>query len=476
MIQVSISFIKNGKHLLLSTIGYLWVVITSAQPATLAPNELVDWIRKYHPIALQADLRIDQARASVRIARGGFDPVLENETAQKTWNGRMYYYYNRPELKLPTWFGMTVHAGQEFLAGNETSPTDTKGESNYLGVSLSLAKNLLMDKRRAALRTAQVLREASEVEKRIALNDLIKEGLNAYWEWVRASMQEEAIRKTWEANLQRRELIRTLVRAGDRPPIDTIEANTQVFHWEGQWAQAQLQVDTKRRDLSNFLWSAQEIPVELPAVVQPEEQAKKMEWSNGKDSELEELLKQLPNQNPALQLFPFRLQRLQIERKLQFQELLPDLRFQYNQLGSGYSWANTWKQPLFENNYQYGLKLAIPLRLSQGRGGYEQAKLNIRITNLEQDLRQRKLENEVRNLYQSCQTTRLQAGLLWEATQGFEQLLQTEVLRFKNGESALFLVNAREVRWMEAKLQWIQTRIRLCQQGVELDYQTGQLL
>lgn len=475
MIRLKISFIKTIRCLLWGTMGCLLTTTLMAQTPTLSPDELVGLIRKYHPIALQTDLRIDQARASVRIARGGFDPVLENETAQKTWNGRMYYYYNRPELKLPTWFGMTVHAGQEFLAGNETLSTETKGESNYVGVSLSLAKNLLMDKRRAALRTAQVLRDASEVEKRLALNDLIKEGLYTYWDWVRAFLQEEAIQNTWQANLQRRELIRLLVRAGDRPPIDTVEVNAQVFHWEGQLAQARLQVEVKRRELSNYLWSDQEKPVELPEQIQPEEAAKKMQRAVGQSSDLDRLLTQLPNQNPTLQLFPYRLKRLQIERKLQFQELLPDLRFQYNQLGRGYSISNTWKQPLFENNFQYGLKLSVPLRLSQGRGGYEQAKLQIRITELEQDLRQRRLENEVRNLFQSCQTTRLQAGLLLDAARGFEQLLQTEVLRFKNGESSLFLVNAREVRWLEAKLQWIQTRIRLCQQEVDLDYQTGQL-
>lgn len=469
------TFIKKCGALLTGLIGSGWMMSLLAQPTTLSTDELVSWIRKYHPIALQADLRIDQARSSVRMARGGFDPVLENETAQKTLDGRMYYYYNRPELKLPTWFGVTVQAGQEFLAGNETLSTDTKGESNYVGVSLSLAKNLLMDKRRAALRTAQVLRDASEVEKRMALNELIKEGLYTYWDWVRAYLQEEAIQNTWQANLQRRELIRTLVRAGDRPPIDTVEVNTQVFHWEGQLAQARLQVEIKRRELSNYLWSDQEKPVELPEQIQPEEGAKKMQRNTVQPPDLNLLLTQLPNRNPTLQLFPYRLKRLQIERKLQFQELLPDLRFQYNQLGRGYSMVNTWKQPLFENNFQYGLKLSVPLRLSQGRGGYEQAKLQIRITELEQDLRQRRLENEVRNLFQSCQTSRLQAGLLMEATRGFEQLLQTETLRFNNGESSLFLVNTRELRWLEAKLQWIQVGIRLCQQEVDLDYQTGQL-
>ena len=109
MIRIKTSFIQTTRILLLGTFGLLGALGSMGQTATLSPDELVDWIRKYHPVALQADLRIDQARSSVRMARGGFDPVLENETAQKTWNGRMYYYYNRPELKLPTWFGHRHH-------------------------------------------------------------------------------------------------------------------------------------------------------------------------------------------------------------------------------------------------------------------------------------------------------------------------------------------------------------------------------
>jgi outer membrane protein TolC len=475
MIRIKTSFIQTTRILLLGTFGLLGALGSMGQTATLSPDELVDWIRKYHPVALQADLRIDQARSSVRMARGGFDPVLENETAQKTWNGRMYYYYNRPELKLPTWFGMSVHAGQEFLAGNETLSTDTKGESNYVGVSLSLAKNLLMDKRRAALRTAQVVREASEVEKRIALNDLIKGGLDAYWEWVRAFEQVALTQKIFSASEQRLNLVRTMYAQGDRPAMDTLEAWSQVQQLAGMLNEAELQWQTQRRELSNYLWAADMVAYLIPDTIQPDAASRRMQAAILSDEMAKTWVKELPQQNPVLQRFPFKLQELNIERKLKFQELLPDLRFQYNQLGKGYDYASTWKQPLFQNNFQYGLKLEMPLRLSMGRGAYQLAKQKIRETQLDQTWKQWNLENKLQN--RILESSALQKQIDWQesATRGFEQLMSIEMLRFQQGESSLFLVNTREVRWLESSSKLLQLKMKSKQTRVAIDQLMGNL-
>jgi outer membrane protein TolC len=475
MIRIKTSFIQTTRILLLGTFGLLGALGSMGQTATLSPDELVNWIRKFHPVALQADLRIDQARSSVRMARGGFDPVLENETAQKTWNGRMYYYYNRPELKLPTWFGMSVHAGQEFLAGNETLSTDTKGESNYVGVSLSLAKNLLMDNRRAALRTAQVVREASEVEKRIALNDLIKDGLDAYWEWVRAFEQVALTKKIFSASEQRLNLVRTMYAQGERPAMDTLEAWSQVQQLAGMLNEAELQRQTQRRELSNYLWADDLVAYLIPDTIQPDASSRRMQAAVLSDEMAKTWVKELPQQNPVLQRFPFKLQELNIERKLKFQELLPDLRFQYNQLGKGYDYASTWKQPLFQNNFQYGLKLEMPLRLSMGRGAYQLTKQKIRETQLDQSWKQWSLENKLQN--RILESSALQKQIDWQegATRGFEQLMSIEMLRFRQGESSLFLVNTREVRWLESSSKLLQLKMKSKQTRVAIDQLMGNL-
>ena len=448
---------------------------STAQAPTLSPEELVDWIRKFHPISLQATIRIDQANSTVRIARAGFDPVLENETAQKTWNDRMYYYYNRPELSLPTWFGTTFYAGREFIAGNELLPSDTRGETNYLGVSVPLAKNLLMDKRRATLRTAQVLQKASVIERRIALNDLIKEGLYTYWEWVRAYEQVQVTKQTFQASEQRLSLIRIGYQNGDRPAMDTLEAWAQVQQLAGMLAEAELQWQTLQRDLSNFLWKADAVAYDLPPAVEPDPRSRKLNPDSLGMTKETNLTEQLRIQNPQLQRYPLKLQELDIDKRLKFQDLLPDVRFQYNQLGKGYDFAKTLSQPFFENNFRYGLRMQLPLRLSLGRGSYQLAKQKIRETELEQTWKQWGMENKLQNRLIEFNTLLQQIQLQETATQGFLQLRNLETMRFRQGESSLFLVNAREIRWLESVSKLLQLKTKRKQTRVAIDHLMGNL-
>ncbi len=467
--------IKKLRTLLVGiTLGWLPSAL-SAQTPTLSPEELVDWIRKYHPIALQADLRIDQAASSLLIARSGFDPLLENETAQKTWDGKMYYYYNRPELSLPTWFGTTFYAGQEFLAGNETLSTDTKGETNYIGVSVPLAKNLLMDKRRAALRTAQVLQKASVVERRIALNDLIKEGLYTYWEWVRAYEQVQVTRQTYQASEQRLQLIRVGYQQGDRPAMDTLEAWSQVQQLAGLLSEAELNWQVQLRDLSNFLWKAEAVAYDLPPMVEPDAVSRKLATEALKEPGTGTWVENLRTQNPLLQRYPLKFQELNIERRLKLQDLLPDIRFQYNQLGRGYDFTKTWSQPFFENNFRYGLKMQLPLRLSMGRGGYQLAKQKIRETQLDLTWKQWSLENKLQNRLTEYNNLGQQVAFQETATDGFLKLRDMELMRFKQGESSLFIVNAREIRWLDAVSKLLALKTKRKQTRVSIDHLMGSL-
>ena len=84
---------------------------------TLSVKQMMAMIMQNHPVARQANINIEKAKADVLASRGMFDPVLKNETAQKTFDGITYYFYNRPELNIPTWFGIEVSAGLEYLSG-----------------------------------------------------------------------------------------------------------------------------------------------------------------------------------------------------------------------------------------------------------------------------------------------------------------------------------------------------------------------
>jgi outer membrane protein TolC len=154
------------------------------------------------------------------------------------------------------------------------------------------------------------------------------------------------------------------------------------------------------------------------------------------------------------------LDALDVEKKLKFQELLPTVNFRYTQLGKGYNILKNTATPLLENNYQYGISLGIPLRLSEGRGEYRKAKLKIQETELQRNQKTLTVENKIRACYNELLTLRSQVALQQQQYSNYLDLQRGEETRFFNGESSLFLVNSRENKTLEAlqKLAELETK------------------
>lgn len=423
---------------------------------TLSAKGMMEIVKQYHPVAKQADIFIEKAKADVTIARGMFDPVLANEIAEKTFDGTNYYYYNRPELLIPTWFGVEVTAGLEYLSGNRTDPEETTGRTSYLGISVPLAKNLLMDKRRAALQTAKIFREASAIEKRNILNNLLLDAVKTYWTWVKEYQIYKTIADAVVVNEKRLELVKTAYRLGDRPAIDTAEALVQLQSFELQKSQYWLNFQNTTLELSVFLWTADTEPYNLSSNIFPAEDLQKLNIENAALPALNNLVNAAIKNHPELIMYGFKINALGVEKKLKFQELLPTLNFKYNQLGKGYDILKTATTgPLFQNNFQYGLSLVIPLRLSQGRGEYHKAKLKITEAQLQQAQKQQLIENKVRSYFNELAALKNQVALQGKAYKNYQLLQRGEEIRFMAGESSLFLINARENKTLEA-LQKLQ--------------------
>lgn len=427
---------------------------------TLSARQVMEIVKRYHPVALQAGILVEQAKADLVSARGQFDPVFENEAAQKTFEGTAYYSYNRPEISIPTWFGIEVKAGLEYLSGNRTDPVDTKGESSYLGISIPLAKNLLMDKRRAALQSAKIFRQASVAERRNMLNQLMLDALKSYWSWVKEYQLYQVMNEAVAINENRFRWVRSAYQLGDRAAIDTTEVLAQWQQFELLRSQAWLNFQNAGLELSVYLWTAGAQPYELPSNIIPQEPLREISVMNQSVPVLNELLNAAVSNHPELRLYQYKLQALNIERKLKFQELLPVVNFRYNQLGRGYDVWKTATSQYFENNYRYGLSIAVPLRLSQGRGEYKKARLKINYAELELEQKKRQVENKVRSYFNELLALKEQVKWQEQSWRNYLQLQRAEELRFRSGESSLFLVNARETKALEALQKLLELKAK----------------
>ncbi len=427
---------------------------------TLSEKQVMEIVKQFHPVARQADINIEKSKADITTARGMFDPLLSTKISNKTFDGIEYYNHFQPELVVPTWYGIEISAGLENLSGSRTDPQETLGKTSFAGITVPLAKNLLIDNRRAALRQAKIFKQLSEVERKTILNDLLLDAMKSYWHWAQQYQMMKVVGDAVAVNEKRFELVKIAFRQGERPAIDTVEALAQLQSFKLLLNEAQLNFQNAGLELSVFLWNKNTEPVTLPASVVPDDSWKKISITESSLPVLEELLSNAKNNHPDLLQYNFKLNVLNVEKKLKFQELLPTVNFRYNQLGKGYDLVKNTTAPLFDNNYQYGISFGLPLRLSEGRGEFKKAKLKIQETQLQRSQKILSVENKVRTYYNELVTLRSQVALQQQQYNNFLALQRGEETRFFNGESSLFLVNSRENKTLEAiqKLVELQTK------------------
>ncbi|HEU4471174.1 MAG TPA: TolC family protein [Flavisolibacter sp.] len=444
----------------------LLVQSVAAQQKDLSADALLAIIKRYHPVAKQAALDVNIASAELTASRGQFDPVFNMGNARKEFGGLIYYNQQQTEIKIPTWYGIDVVAGQEELSGERLNPEETRGTLTYVGLSMPLVQNLVMDKRRAAVRLARSYRDLSEVQRRIALNDLLHDALRAYWEWWEQYYLYQLIRSA-RGNAERRfQMVRQAYIAGDRPAIDTLEAYTQIQSFVIRESESFTDLAKARLTLSVYLWRENDEQYDLPADVVPRDVEEEPV------PPLEAMLSQA-ERHPELTQYRFKLDMLRIERSLKFQLLLPEVYLKYNQLG--YDISRTIKGPWFQQSYRYGISVSMPLRLSEGRGEFRKAKLKIERTQLEQINKQVLINNKVNQYYTEWQQTTLQTAMQKRLAENTASLQRGEEIRFQNGESSLFLVNSRELKTIETEQKLIQIRAKNRSALADLRWSAGLL-
>lgn len=441
----------------------------------LSPDDFIAIVKAYHPIIKQADINIKKAGAEITIARGGFDPSLYLNTDQKTFDGKNYYQYTNPELKIPTWYGIEVKAGLENNGGQYLNSESSAGQTSYLGISVPLAKNLVMDKRRAVLQQAKIFKSLTEAERLNTMNELLFDAYAAYWNWVREYEVYAVITNTIKVNEARYNLVKIGYRQGDRPAIDTIEALVQLQTFQYLQSESQLKLQNARLELSNFLWLQNNTYYQLTASVQPTEKWIDESIEALPVAALDEILYLAKLTHPKLRMFNFKLDMLEVERKLKFQSLLPMVNVKTNLLNKGYNVFKNGSANFYENNYKFGIDIGMPLRLSEGRGGYKLAKLKIQETNYAQALQQQTIENKIRFYYNEIIGLRQQIKIYENAYLNYLALFRGEDIRFKAGESSLFLLNSRENKVLEAMQKLIELKTKFYKSQVALQWAAGQL-
>jgi outer membrane protein TolC len=443
-------------RLLLFAILVQMPLISKAQSegAVLGFAAYMEQVRRHHPVAFQADLQPMFGSAAVQAARGNFDPKLYTVVGQKQLNGTEYYSMVDAGVKAPTWFGIELNAGYQQNRGAYLNPElNTPGAGLWsAGLSLPVGQGLLIDRRRAELRKAQIYEQMTGVDRQIMINDLMLEAGTAYWEWARSYAVQQVYEDAGENAQQRLRIVRRLAELGDRPFVDTLEASIFVQTIEMLRQQAALDLDNARLMLGIYLWEDGITALQPSVGAVPED----MPTDGGlpMDQRMVALLDTLVTSHPELRLARFKLDQLNIERRFRADLLKPLVNLKYNAINEPVDLNPVADFTL--RNYTWGLDFAFPLLLRKERGQLKMAKLAIREAQFGLSGKMAVLDFKARAAINTWATTLEQSALFGRTVRDYRSLLDAEQRLFEAGESSIFMVNARQNSYISAQNKFLE--------------------
>jgi outer membrane protein TolC len=412
-------------------------------------NEFLGYVKKYHPLVKQADLKLNEAQANLMLARGAFDPKIEVDFSEKQFKDKNYYSILNSSFKIPTWYGIELKAGFDNAEGIYMNPENTLPNTGLtsVGISVPIGQGLLINQRMADLRKAKVAQNLNAAERNLQAIEVLYDASISYINWKRSFDEVKLYENYLENALFRYEGVTKLINQGDKPAIDSVEAGIVVKTRRLNLEDAKLKFIKSKLDLSNYLWLENNIPLELKDELEPE----KTLGRTIKDAlQINELgIIDLDN-HPKIKAFDAKINMLKIEKQLKANALLPKLDLSYNYLSE----PSAFEEYRFED-YKIGVNFSIPIFLRKERAGLKLAKLKIQDTEFSLQFERKNLENKLKSQQQEIISLQKQQEYNNQLVTDFKKLLTSEDRLFNMGESSLFLINSRENALVTSQLNEI---------------------
>ncbi|WP_084399671.1 TolC family protein [Pseudotamlana agarivorans] len=433
--------------------------------STISLAEYLGYVKSFHPIVKQANLILTESEAKLLKSRGAFDPKLGVDYGRKKFKGTEYYDKLNASFKIPTWYGIELKGNFEENTGQYLNP-----ESNVpidglysAGVSVSLAKGLLINERMATLKQAKLFVNQAKADRTLLVNDIVFQASVSYFEWLK-SYNEKRIYENFLDNAQERlDGIKTSFEVGERPAIDTVEARITLNTRRLNLEKARIKYIKATLELSNYLWLNENTPIELKDNIIPDistidhiDEIFKTSDLNIESINLEEHPKMLSLQN--------KYKSLEVEKRLKTNNLLPKIDLQYNFLSQTPDQINTFNTA----NYKSYVNVSFPLFLRKERGDLQLAKMKLQNTNLDISATRVTLQNKINAVNQEIESYDIQTMHTSEIISDYKIMLNAEERKFSLGESSLFLVNSRESKLIDAELKGVSIEYDLLQTKARL--------
>ena len=431
-------------------------------------QELIESIKTHHPKLLETAAKRNQAEFEEMAASGEFDPIIDQRS-----NFRVSGYYSGQYLEQKLTkrfedmggktFGTYRISDGSFPGYEGAMRTLAAGEAN-VGVGLSLLQNRDTDKYRTALQNSLLEKSNWQARERAAINDVVYKGIQAYLNWYQAVLRYQVIDELVVTTETRFRGIKERVEIGDLAAITLTEFSVTLMSRNMALQNAELDLQQAKQALV-FYWRDQY--GQMRPVSDVPDSIDGVKWPFTHPDEAPDKLQQTIDKHPLVQSLKAQRAQAVNNERLKANDMLPTLDVELKvarDVGGG-------SVTLQGTETKLGLQFSMPLGLRTAKARHAQARLKVK----EVDYALRDLTDELnRDITQALQAIKYAKTLFnmnEDAVVLTEKLLAQELIRFRAGASDLFLLNSREQRAIQAKLELIGAKINLHRR--ELRYLAG---
>ncbi|MEZ5355359.1 MAG: TolC family protein [Bryobacteraceae bacterium] len=443
-----------------------------AQP--LLVEEVVDSIRRHHPLLLAALGERDIAENDILAAQGKFDTTIRSRFDSDSFG----YYSNR---RLDTWVeqplawqGASVYSGYRLGEGT-FAPYDGKLDTRSLGewrsgIKLPLLRDREIDSRRGELARARIGRSLADYSVDQQRLILLQAGIARYWNWVAAGRRLAVTRDVLAIAEARQKLLEEGVREGQLPAIDAVDNRRAILQRQSAL------IDSER--------VFQQTGIELSLYLRD---ASGQSMIAGPD--------RVPPAFPQTEPVTDSLLTAGLAQALARRPEVGRLRAQIDQLGIDVSLARNAAKPAVDvlagftsdrgtdpavrrgpEELKAGIAFEFPFQNRSARGKEGAALAKRRQLEQREAYLKDQIAAEVRDAVSAVRAAHDKVRVLGDEVRVSRELEDAERARFDLGEGTLFILNLREQATLDASIRLALAAAEYQRSLAGYSYSTGQLL
>jgi hypothetical protein len=428
--------------------------LASAAPITLRLNDVLTSVQSTYPLLQTAILEAQVASGKELSTLGAFDLEIKafGISAPQGYyqNYRQGIGVNQPLLGGGYLYSGYKNGDGDFQPWYKERETNEGGEF-AAGIGVPLLKNRDIDKRREALYTAALQRQAVDPFIQGQLLEFNRLASREYWNWMVAGLNVQTQQQLLGLAQSRVEIVEARVAAGDLAPIARINneqliasRETKVIEAQRKFQKAAIKLSLYLRDNAGepLVTTLEQLPDRFPTADQASLPG------------LDEAIAQALETRPEFRELDLLIQQVQVELSQASNMMLPKLDAQLlasKDVGAAASPKGD-KTP-FE--LEVGLYGELPFQRREARGKAVSARGKLSQIQTKREFVANKVTAELQDAYSALEAA---SQRIARARKNFELAQQTQTLgraQFDAGDLDLIDLNIYEQSATDAELQWI---------------------